>query len=83
MLDLFRAEWAKINGNRWVSGCMIWIFPIGALALVVIIGVIMAFSETVRASYAAGDEQWTSQLVGVWGVPNNPLGRLLLIGLRR
>lgn len=80
MLDLFRAEWAKINGNRWVAGCLIWIFPISALTLVVIIGVVMAFSETVRTSYAAGNEQWTSQLVDVWGVPNNPLGRLLLIG---
>ncbi|HML20845.1 MAG TPA: hypothetical protein PKD09_04305 [Aggregatilinea sp.] len=80
MINLFRAEWAKINGNRWVSGCMIWIFPIGAVAIMLLLGVIMAFSSATRASFATDNSGWNDMLVGTWSILNNPLGRLLLLG---
>ncbi len=80
MINLFRAEWAKINGNRWVSGCLIWIFPVGAAGLMVLIGVIMAFSSSTRASFASDSAQWTDVLVGAWQIPNQVLGRVLLLG---
>jgi len=80
MLNLFRAEWSKIAGHRWLTGCLIWIFPIGAVGFTVVMAVILALSESARLSFRADTPQWTNQLVGTWSVLNNPLGRLLLIG---
>jgi hypothetical protein len=40
--SLFRAEWIKIAGNRWVTSALIWIFPVGALAFVAVMSLILA-----------------------------------------
>ncbi|WP_119072425.1 ABC transporter permease [Aggregatilinea lenta] len=80
MINLFRAEWAKINGNRWVAGCLIWVFPVGAVGLMVLLGVIMAFSSGARESFVSDNAQWTDMLVGAWQIPNEMLGRVLLLG---
>lgn len=80
MINLFRAEWVKIAGNRWVAGCLVWIFPVGALAFMIVVGVIMALSSTAREQFFDAPAQWTEQAVAVWNIPNNPLGRLVLLG---
>lgn len=80
MINLFRAEWVKIAGNRWVAGCLVWIFPVGALAFMIVVGVIMALSSTAREQFFDAPTQWTEQAVAVWNIPNNPLGRLVLLG---
>ncbi len=80
MVNLFRAEWSKIAGYRWLTGCLIWIFPIGAAAFTVVVAVILALSESARTSFAADTITWTDTLVSAWSFLNNPLGRLLLIG---
>lgn len=84
MLNLFRAEWQKIAGNRAVSLSLIWIFPAGAVAYTVIMAVVVLASPTARALFASGAREWTSLgvalMVDVWNLPNNPLGRVLLLG---
>lgn len=81
MRDLFRAEWLKIAGNRWVAGCMVWIFPLGALAFLLVAGVILLLSSTARQGFRQDEAAlWTEQAIGVWSFPNNPLGRLILLG---
>lgn len=80
MINLFRAEWVKIAGNRWVAGCLVWIFPVGALAFMLVVGMIMALSSTAREQFFDAPAQWTEQAVAVWNIPNNPLGRLVLLG---
>ncbi|MCC6799070.1 MAG: hypothetical protein IT325_03070 [Anaerolineae bacterium] len=80
MVNLFRAEWSKIAGHRWLTGCLIWIFPIGAVAFTVVLSIILALSEPARTSFAADTVTWTETLAGAWSFLNNPLGRLLLIG---
>jgi len=80
VINLFRAEWVKIAGNRWVAGCLVWIFPVGALAFMLVVGVIMALSSTAREQFFDAPAQWTEQAVAVWNIPNNPLGRLVLLG---
>ncbi len=81
MRDLFRAEWLKIAGNRWVAGCMVWIFPLGALAFILIAGVILLLSSSARQGFRQDEAAlWTEQAIGVWSFPNNPLGRLILLG---
>lgn len=80
MINLFRAEWVKIAGNRWVAGCLVWIFPILAVAFVLVMGLIMALSSAAREGFFEAPMRWTEQAVAVWSIPNNPLGRLVLLG---
>jgi hypothetical protein len=81
MRDLFRAEWIKIAGNRWVAGCLVWIFPLLALGFVIVVGIILALSSSARHGFQNDNPaEWTEQAVGVWNIPNNPVGRLILLG---
>jgi ABC-2 type transport system permease protein len=81
MRDLFRAEWLKIAGNRWVSGCLIWIFPIVAFGAVVVLALILSLSSGARDGFRSDNNPlWTESAMAVWNVPNNPVGRLILLG---
>jgi len=50
------------------------------VAFTVVLSIILALSDSARASFAADTMTWTETLVGAWSFLNNPLGRLLLIG---
>ncbi len=82
MRDLFRAEWLKIAGNRWVAGCLIWVFPIGAAGFMFIMALILSLSETARTSAAEDGDipYWTDAAVSIWEIPTNLLGRMILLG---
>ncbi|RPJ02895.1 MAG: hypothetical protein EHM39_00825 [Chloroflexi bacterium] len=81
MRDLFRAEWLKIAGNRWVASCLIWIFPMMAVGLTIVMGLILALSSDARTGFSQDDTyRWTDNAIGVWSIPNNPIGRLILLG---
>ncbi len=81
MLNLFRAEWLKIAGNRWVAGCLVWVFPLAATLFLVVAALILSLSGSARDGFAEDDPAlWTEQAVGVWNFPNNPIGRLVLLG---
>ncbi len=84
MLNLFRAEWTKIMGNRWVTAFLILIFPVGMFAFVVVMSVLIAVLPSMRDQ--AGTErlgldhaEWTTQAIKAWTVPNSLLGRLLTL----
>jgi ABC-type transport system involved in multi-copper enzyme maturation permease subunit len=79
-IKLFRAEWRKITGNRWVTGCMIWIFPIlGVLAtILMILGLVL--SSSFRNGIVAEPATWTEVMILPWGIPTNPVGRGILLG---
>jgi hypothetical protein len=76
---LFRAEVYKIVGNRWATGCLIWIWPLLAVGFSVVWPLILLLSEDARLSVAEEPPQWTDAMVSVWYIPNNPVGRLILI----
>ncbi len=81
MRNLFRAEWIKIAGNRWVAGCLIWIFPIGAVAFLAVAGLVLVLSSSARAGLRQDEAiLWTEQAISMWNFPNNPVGRLILLG---
>ena len=80
MLNLFRAEWTKIGGNRWVVSCLVWVFPLLAIVFVAVSALVMALSDDARAEIANDEILWTEQAVSVWDVPNNQVGRLVLLG---
>ena len=79
MIDLLRAEWRKMAGNRWVAGLLVWIFPVGAVALSVVLLLFVLFSDQVRAEVAASPLVWTDQAVAAVGFLNNQFGRLFFI----
>jgi ABC-2 type transport system permease protein len=79
MVNLFRAEWIKAVGNRWVAGCLVWIFPVTMIGFMIVMVPMVALFGPARESFS-GSFQWTEQAIGAWSSMNNPLGRLLLLG---
>ena len=79
-IKLFRAEWHKIIGHRWITGCLLWVFP--ALAILVSVFAILAtfFSDSFREGMVTDPAIWTEVAIIPWVIPNNPLGRALLMG---
>lgn len=77
---LFRAEWRKIMGNRWTTGCMIWIFPILAVLGTILALIAAALSSDFRAGLSLEPPLWTDWALAPWIIPNNPLGLGLLLG---
>lgn len=80
MLNLFRAEWKKTTGNRLLIGCTIWIFPIIGCGLISLLGLIFLAESDSRNAYIAEPFKWTDTALLSWILPNNPLGRLFLMG---
>jgi ABC-2 type transport system permease protein len=79
-INLFRAEWKKIVGNRWVTCCMIWVFPALALLVTVLALIAAALSASFREGISGEPLKWTDMAIFPWLIPNNPLGRGLLLG---
>ena len=78
---LFRAEIYKITGNRWATGFLIWIFPVGALGFLIVSNLILLASSRFQESIAeSGPLEWTGAMIGVWAFANNPFGRLFFLG---
>ena len=81
MAELMRAEAQKIVGNRWVAGFLLWIFPIGALGFSVVLVLIALISPSARNELSQNSILWTEEMVTMWSIPSNVLGRMLLLGL--
>lgn len=79
-INLFRAEWHKIIGNRWATGSMIWIFPGGAILFTLLLSLAAALSPDLREALSLEPARWTGVAISPWFIPNNPLGRFLLLG---
>jgi ABC-type transport system involved in multi-copper enzyme maturation permease subunit len=84
VVNLFRAEWIKIMGNRWVTAFLILIFPVGMFAFVVVMSVLIVLLPSMRDQ--AGTQQlgldhaeWTHQALEAWTIPNGLLGRLITL----
>ncbi len=81
MFNLYRAELQKIIGNRWVSGMLLWIFPIGALGVVLFVALLALFIANFDSRFFNEPPLWTSTMISVWAFPTNMLGQMFLIGL--
>lgn len=84
MLNLLRAEWTKTAGNRWASGFLIWIFPVGMFAFVLITALLVLLVPSMRSEEGVqrmglNDVQWTSQAISVWEWLNGLMGRIILL----
>lgn len=81
MLSLYQAELQKTVGNRWVTGFLLWIFPIGALGVVIIMAILTLLFDNFSAGFFGNAPQWTSTMISVWTFPTNIIGQMILIGL--
>lgn len=80
-LTLFRAEWVKVAGNRWVAMGLVWIFPIVTALFIALLALILALDGSARASFGVEETyRWTDLAVGVWNIPNHPFLRVILLG---
>ena len=79
MRNLIVAEWQKLNGNRWLAGFLIWIYPVGACATIVVMSLIAIYSEQFRGFINADPGTWTENVIGALGLPTNAFGRTLLV----
>ncbi len=80
-LSLFRAEWQKIVGNARAVSFLIWIYPITALIIVLLINTVgILVSDFTRDQFLANPPLWTQRLVDIWAVfnhfPNNMFIRM-------
>ncbi|MCB0009170.1 MAG: ABC transporter permease [Anaerolineales bacterium] len=80
MRELLIAEWQKMTGNRWLAGFLIWIYPVGAVATVLVMSLIALVSDSFADFIRQDPGLWTEQVVGALGLPTNAFGRILLIG---
>jgi ABC-type transport system involved in multi-copper enzyme maturation permease subunit len=79
MVNLFRAEWRKIVGNRPVALMLVWIYPIGAAVIMALAILAALLSEEVRSATRNAPQPWTAISVSAWSAINNSIGRILLL----
>lgn len=77
---LFRAEWRKMTGNRWLTGCFIWLWPLAALIVSLVLVAVVTFSPSTRERFVENPSHWTDASLFFWAIPNSIIGRLLIIG---
>lgn len=80
MLNLFRAEWQKMAGNRMLASFTLWAYPVGAAAFIIIVGILVNFMERGNP-FIYGE--WTKAFLSAWGLllsfPVNVIIRLPII----
>lgn len=79
MWSLFQAEWKKVTGNRWLVGCLIWIWPLGAMAVALGLMLIGVLSDDIQQRMADNPTKWTDASLLFWAIPNSIIGRLIII----
>lgn len=81
MINLYRAELQKTVGNRWITGFLLWIFPIGTAGVMVFVIIMALVFENFAQNFFGSEALWTEAMIGVWSMPTNILGQMFLIGL--
>jgi ABC-type transport system involved in multi-copper enzyme maturation permease subunit len=80
MIRLLRAEWLKMTRQRWVTGSLLWVWPVGGLILCIVLGIGVLIFPVTRDQVRAFPFRWTDVALGTWTLPLNLFGRLLIIG---
>ena len=71
MRDALAAEWRKLLGHTKAVAFLVWIYPIGALILVLLINILPGlFIEAARDLAVASPPLWTEDLLSVWNAMN-------------
>ncbi|NHZ72795.1 MAG: hypothetical protein GWP17_06900 [Aquificales bacterium] len=78
MINILRAEWQKMTGNRWTIGLLLWVFPVGALALVAGMSLMALLNSATRENLYL--MPWADAFLLSWSFVNNPFGLMFLLG---
>lgn len=71
MRSAVAAEWRKLLGHTKAVAFLVWIYPIGALVLVLLIDILPSlFIESVREFATVDPPMWTEDLLTVWNAMN-------------
>jgi ABC-type transport system involved in multi-copper enzyme maturation permease subunit len=81
MVQVFRAEWEKIFGNRFMAVFLIWIYPVGTVTMLLLTAVVMMLSETGRTAVQLQPPTWLEQMLLPWTIVNSEIGRLFVVAL--
>lgn len=79
MTELFRAEWMKINGNRYLTAFTVWLFPIGVATFLTLALIPALASEMFRTQVNAAPPTWTVQTLLPWTVINSIITRMIMV----
>jgi|GEM_PF-577860 len=77
---VFRAEWRKIAGNRWLTGCLVWIWVAAAGLLSAVLAIAALVDSGTAQRFVDEPSHWTDASLFFWAIPNSIIGRLLIIG---
>lgn len=82
MFNLVRAEWQKTTGNKMLTSFTLWVYPVGTIAFVAVVGVLLNFIDADGPNPFVGGE-WMGWFLGAWGIvlffPLNVMARLPII----
>lgn len=78
MVNILRAEWQKMTGNRWTIGFLLLVFPVGALAFVVGMSLMALLNASARENLSL--LPWDEAFLTPWSFVNNPFGLMFLLG---
>lgn len=78
-LELFRAEWRKISGNRLAIVFTIWGFPLAFFIITLLFTLFLIGSEEMRIGFRQRPATWGDQALLVWQFVNNQFGRVILL----
>jgi ABC-type transport system involved in multi-copper enzyme maturation permease subunit len=71
MRSALAAEWRKLMGHTRAVSFLVWIYPIGALVIVLLLEILPGlFIESVRDLAAVNPPMWTEDLLIVWNTMN-------------
>ena len=79
MVELFRAEWMKINGNRFMTSFTVWLFPVGVATFLTLALIPALGSDLFRTQVNAAPPTWTMQTLLPWTVINSIITRMILV----
>ncbi|MCU0514410.1 MAG: hypothetical protein MUE40_17800 [Anaerolineae bacterium] len=81
MVQIFRAEWEKIFGNRFMAAFLIWIYPVGTITMLGLTALAVLLSETGRTAVRLQPPTWIEQMMLTWSIVNSEIGRLFVVAL--
>jgi len=80
MMDLLRAEWKKLIGNRMLAGFTIWLYPVGLFAFILVMGLLFLLGGNVEMEMSPS---WTGPMLAAWDIitrfPTASISRLPLL----
>lgn len=79
MSELFRAEWMKINGNRFMTAFTVWLFPIGVATFLLLALIPALASDIFRTQVNNAPPTWTMQTLLPWTIINSIVTRMILV----